>query len=98
MASFVTIFPILYIPTLNIKVFDHAGISWEWGVVFVEALLFFLGVELWKWAKRVYIRHYLKDDYAQDPEADLEAGAFSRYTTLAVSSTEEKKVARNMKI
>ncbi|KAG8988400.1 hypothetical protein FRB90_002764 [Tulasnella sp. 427] len=93
-AGFVTIFPILYIPTLNTKVFNHSGISWEWGVVFVEALLFFLGVELWKWCKRIYIRHYIKDDYAHDPEADLEAGAFSRYTTMAMDTMEEKKARR----
>lgn len=93
--GFVTIFPILYIPVLNEKVFAHTGISWEWGIVFVEALLFFLGVEAWKWAKRVWVRHYLKDDVAHDPENDLEAGgAFSRYTTMmtidTVASTNEK--------
>ncbi|KIO24876.1 hypothetical protein M407DRAFT_211793 [Tulasnella calospora MUT 4182] len=93
--GFVTIFPILYIPVLNEKVFAHTGISWEWGIVFVEALLFFLGVEAWKWAKRVWARHYLKDDVARDPENDLEAGgAFSRYTTVmttdTVASTNEK--------
>jgi hypothetical protein len=27
-AGFVTIFPVLYIPTLNTVVFKHAGISW----------------------------------------------------------------------
>jgi Na+-exporting ATPase len=55
-AGFVTTFPILYIPVLNHVVFKHTGISWEWGIVFVEAVLFFLGVELWKFAKRVYFR------------------------------------------
>jgi Na+-exporting ATPase len=55
-AGFVTTFPILYIPVLNHVVFKHTGISWEWGIVFVEAVLFFLGVELWKFSKRVYFR------------------------------------------
>ncbi|KAF7130965.1 hypothetical protein CNMCM5793_003900 [Aspergillus hiratsukae] len=55
-AGFVTTFPILYIPVLNHVVFKHTGISWEWGIVFVEAVLFFLGVEAWKFAKRVYFR------------------------------------------
>jgi len=87
-AGFVTIFPIIYIPVLNDKVFGHTGISWEWGVVFVEALLFFSGVELWKFAKRVYIRHRASDtEVAHDPEEDLEMGVFSRYTTLAVTET-----------
>lgn len=56
MAGFITIFPILYIPVINHDVFRHTGISWEWGIVFVEAFLFFLGCEAWKWAKRVYFR------------------------------------------
>ncbi|KAB8265759.1 hypothetical protein BDV32DRAFT_158112 [Aspergillus pseudonomiae] len=56
MAGFVTTFPILYIPVINKVVFKHTGISWEWGIVFVEAILFFMGVELWKWAKRVFFR------------------------------------------
>ncbi|KAG8975358.1 hypothetical protein FRB90_009551, partial [Tulasnella sp. 427] len=68
--------------------FAHTGISWEWGIVFVEAFLFFLGVEAWKWAKRVWARHYLKDDVARDPEGELEAGgAFSRYTTVMTTDT-----------
>ncbi|PYH48136.1 sodium P-type ATPase [Aspergillus saccharolyticus JOP 1030-1] len=57
MVGFVTTFPILYIPVINDVVFKHSGISWEWGVVFVEAGLFFVGVEAWKWGKRVYFRH-----------------------------------------
>ena len=55
-AGFVTTFPILYIPVINHVVFKHTGISWEWAIVFVEALLFFLGVETWKFAKRVFFR------------------------------------------
>lgn len=60
MAGFATVFPILYIPVINRKVFKHEGISWEWGVVFVESILFFLGIETWKWIKRVYIRTQVK--------------------------------------
>jgi len=55
-AGFVTIFPTLYIPTLNTVVFKHKGISWEWGIVAVESVLFFAGCEAWKFAKRVYFR------------------------------------------
>ncbi|KAK3319865.1 hypothetical protein B0T19DRAFT_478905 [Cercophora scortea] len=54
--GFVTLFPTLYIPVINRVVFKHSGISWEWGIVFVAAGLFFGGVEAWKWAKRVYFR------------------------------------------
>lgn len=55
-AGFATIFPILYIPVINDKVFKHAPISWEWGIVFIETGLFILGIEAWKWAKRVFFR------------------------------------------
>ncbi|KAJ5566906.1 ATPase P-type K/Mg/Cd/Cu/Zn/Na/Ca/Na/H-transporter [Penicillium sp. DV-2018c] len=57
MAGWITMFPILYIPVLNDVVFKHKPITWEWGIVAVEAVLFFMGVEAWKWAKRVYFRH-----------------------------------------
>lgn len=56
MAGWVTMFPILYIPVLNDVVFKHKPITWEWGIVAVEAVLFFMGVEAWKWAKRVFFR------------------------------------------
>ncbi|PGG97223.1 potassium/sodium efflux P-type ATPase, fungal-type [Polytolypa hystricis UAMH7299] len=55
-SGFVTIFPILYIPVINTVVFKHVGITWEWGIVFVEAFLFFAGCEAWKWGKRVFFR------------------------------------------
>merc|ERR1711988_1810209 len=55
-AGIVTMFPILYIPRLNDFIFKHAPIEWEWGVVFVESVLFFAGIEAWKFAKRIYFR------------------------------------------
>ncbi|KAB8289655.1 hypothetical protein EYC80_010568 [Monilinia laxa] len=60
MAGFATVFPTLYIPFINRKIFKHEGISWEWGIVFIESILFFLGIEAWKWIKRVYIRTQAK--------------------------------------
>ncbi|KAA8648902.1 cation-translocating P-type ATPase [Aspergillus tanneri] len=56
MFGWITIFPILYIPVINHVVFKHTSITWEWGIVFVEAILFFAGVEAWKLAKRVFFR------------------------------------------
>lgn len=60
-AGFILIFPVLYIPVINHDVFKHSGISWEWGIVGVETVLFFAGVEAWKWAKRVFFRRARKD-------------------------------------
>lgn len=85
-AGFVTIFPIIYIPTLNTVVFKHAGITWEWGIVFIEAFLFFLGIEAWKWAKRVYFRRQARKDTSG--MADLEARVFGRYFSTSGSSAD----------
>ncbi|KAF2003192.1 potassium/sodium eff [Amniculicola lignicola CBS 123094] len=70
-AGFVTVFPTLYIPVINHKVFKHEGITWEWCLVVVEAILFFAGCEAWKWAKRVYFRRRQgKAGGTDDLEAD----------------------------
>ena len=58
--GFVSVFPTVYIPTLNTKVFKHMGISWEWGVVIGMTVVFVLGIELWKFIKR---RFNLLDDH-----------------------------------
>lgn len=54
--GFASIFVILYVPVINHDVFLHTGISWEWAIVIVEAILFFAGIEAWKWGKRVFFR------------------------------------------
>ena len=82
-AGFVTIFPTLYIPVINHVVFKHEGITWEWGVVIVETILFFGGVEAWKWAKRIYFRRRAKKQEMLEggtPGADdLEKSVFGKY-------------------
>ncbi|TDZ48253.1 Sodium transport ATPase 2 [Colletotrichum trifolii] len=78
--GFVTIFPLTYIPVLNTSVFKHAPISWEWGVVFVCAVLFFAGIEAWKWAKRVYFRRRALRQHGRNP--DLESRVFGHYYTI----------------
>lgn len=60
MFGYVSIFVILYTPVINHSVFKHTGITWEWGIVIVEAVLFFGGIETWKWAKRVFYRRRSK--------------------------------------
>lgn len=83
MAGFITVFPIIYIPGLNNVVFKHAPITWEWSIVFIESLLFFMGVEIWKLCKRAYFRRY--GDKATNPEDELGIGAFSRLASAAGS-------------
>ncbi|KAK6584732.1 hypothetical protein PZA11_002956 [Diplocarpon coronariae] len=83
-AGFVTVFPTLYIPGLNDSVFRHTGISWEWGVVVVETVLFFLGVEAWKWCKRVFFRRRAaRFGYGVK---DLSLTVFAKYNTEEVQS------------
>lgn len=87
-AGFVTMFPIIYIPGLNTVVFKHAPISWEWGVVFIEAVLFFLGIEAWKWAKRIYFRHTAKKIGVF--KQDLETRVFGNYLKNGKASGDEE--------
>lgn len=63
---------------INHSVFKHTGISWEWGIVFVEAFLFFLGVEAWKWAKRIFFRRREKK-LGVTPD-DMEKMAFAEFS------------------
>ncbi|KAI1852126.1 hypothetical protein JX265_013097 [Neoarthrinium moseri] len=58
--GFASVFVILYVPVINHDVFKHTGITWEWAIVIVEAVLFFGGIEAWKWGKRVYYRRTAK--------------------------------------
>jgi Na+-exporting ATPase len=87
MFGFVTIFPVLYVPVINDTVFRHKGISWEWGIVFVATFLFFLGVEAWKWGKRVFFRRRdAKAGVGRRGSVDLEQRVFERYLSTAIST------------
>jgi potassium/sodium efflux P-type ATPase len=86
-AGFVTVFPTLYIPIINRVVFKHEGISWEWGVVFIEAILFVGGVEAWKWGKRIYFRRRAIKEVGKGK--DLESKVFEQYMNLRGASSEE---------
>ena len=48
----VSVFPAVYIPGLNTKVFKHKGITWEWALSFGAVVIFVLGTEIWKALKR----------------------------------------------
>lgn len=53
-----SVFPIIYIPVINTEVFQHSEITWEWGLAVACTIIFLAGIEVWKWAKRVYLRHH----------------------------------------
>ncbi|KAI0598410.1 hypothetical protein F4775DRAFT_555419 [Biscogniauxia sp. FL1348] len=95
MLGFVTMFPILYIPVLNTVAFKHVGISWEWGVVFIAAILFFIGAEAWKWAKRVYFRRkWKKSTGVAWKDQDIEQRTFSQYLSGSTEEGETKSETR----
>jgi magnesium-transporting ATPase (P-type) len=75
--GFVTIFPTLYIPVINHVVFKHAAITWEWAIVVIATLLFFAGVEAWKFGKRVFFRRRISKGTAGLPLMEWDTNASS---------------------
>jgi len=96
LGGFVTLFPTLYIPVINTKVFKHVGISWEWGIVFIAAFLFFAGVEAWKWGKRVYFRRQAKKTTGLLwKDMDVEERVFGDYLTGSDVASSQEMLAGN---
>ena len=92
-AGLATVFPLLYVPVLNEVVFKHTGVDWQWACVFVGTFVFVLGVEAYKWAKRVFFRHRRRRDGVDAPVAsDIESRAFRRYMTESSVGGEEKRL------
>jgi Ca2+-transporting ATPase len=88
--GFVSVFPVVYIPVINDKVFLHAPIDYEWGVAFGCSILFLIGAEAWKWGKRIYSRKMVKKAN-NNPEYELERNdPFQRYASFSRSNTMEK--------
>lgn len=84
--GFVSVFPVIYIPVINSKVFLHGPISYEWGLAFGFTLLFLAGCEAWKWFKRVYFRKI----NVKNPEYELErSDPFQIYSSFS-SNTMDK--------
>lgn len=89
--GFITLFPLIYIPVLNTVVFKHAPISWEWGIVFIAAIIFFAGVETWKWCKRIYFRRQARKVTSKiDKNMDIEDRVFGRYYSNDGSLVQEQ--------
>ncbi|KAK0455617.1 uncharacterized protein EV420DRAFT_1552259 [Desarmillaria tabescens] len=49
----------IYIPGFNSSVFYQRGIGWEWGIVFGMTIIFLIGCELWKLARRPLLKRWL---------------------------------------
>lgn len=84
--GFVTVFPVVYIPVINDKVFLHDPIGWEWGLSVACVLFFFVAAEAWKWGKRVYKRKW--SPKVKNPEYELERNdPFKRYASFSRQNT-----------
>ncbi|KAK6454317.1 Na+ ATPase [Scheffersomyces xylosifermentans] len=70
--GFVSVFPVIYIPVINDKVFLHDPIGYEWGLAFGFTIA-------WKWFKRVYIQYELERN---DPFQKY--ASFSKDNTMVV--------------
>ena len=91
MLGFVTLFPLIYIPVLNTEVFKHYPITWEWGIVFICAGLFFAGAEAWKWGKRVYFRRQNQKRLGLAwKDMDIEDRVFGEYLGSSQASGEKQ--------
>ncbi|KAG9056424.1 hypothetical protein FS842_010758 [Serendipita sp. 407] len=51
-----TTFPILYVPAINDRVFQLSGLTWQWGLVVGQLVLYLIVAELYKLSKRAYAR------------------------------------------
>lgn len=54
--GFIVVFPLIYLPEVNIRVFKHRGIGWEWGVVVGLTVVYVAVIEGWKAIKRARAR------------------------------------------
>ena len=56
LANLLTRFRIIYVPEVNHRVFQVDGLTWHWGLVFGQLILYLALAELYKLAKRECIR------------------------------------------
>ena len=81
-----SVFPAVYIPGLNRKVFKHTGISWEWGLAFGGLIVFVMGVEAWKAIKRHW-RLFEEDGEERDEDEKRSLGLRQGFFTMAKRSS-----------
>jgi Na+-exporting ATPase len=85
-----SVFPAVYIPGLNTKVFKHVGITWEWVLSAGAVFFFVLGIEAWKAIKRAW--NLFDDGEGHDSDRvvrqlSLKQGFFSMAKSRASSFT-----------
>ena len=56
-------FRILYIPAVNDRIFQLSGLTWQWGLVFGQLVVYIVAAELYKLSKRVYYHRRAKRNH-----------------------------------
>ncbi|KAI4288128.1 MAG: hypothetical protein L6R35_002609 [Caloplaca aegaea] len=90
-----SVFPAVYIPGLNTKVFKHMGIGWEWALSVGAIVIFVAGVEAWKACKRRF-GWFAGEEEVEEEKLGLRQGfvsfskSFSRSKSMGSESAGEK--------
>ena len=82
-----SVFPAVYIPGLDTKVFKHKGITWEWALSFGAVVIFVLGTETWKAIKRRF-GLFARDGEMKSDSPGAEKGLVSLSTSSSKLRTE----------
>ena len=89
-AGFCTTFPIIFIPTVNTKVFHHAMVDWEWGLVIGCCVVYVAVVEVWKACKRHFGLWSGKHLMFTLADAEKRVGLHDRSHTSSEGSSTER--------
>lgn len=84
-----SVFPVVYIPTLNTNVFKHKGITWEWALSVGAVPVFICGVEAWKFIKRKFglFNGGVSDRVKKDASISFRQGFFTMAKTMTRTSS-----------
>lgn len=69
---------ILYIPQVNTRIFQLMGLTWQWGLVVGQLVLYLVAAELYKMVKRAYYRRRAAKQ-AANPIEELEKRAGTKF-------------------
>ena len=93
----VIVFPCIYIPGFNDKVFKQKPITWEWALSVGGLIVFVAGMELWKLVKRT-TGWFAADEADPNPRKggllDLKQGFFSFARTLSRTTSMGRAATR----
>jgi magnesium-transporting ATPase (P-type) len=94
------VFPCVYIPGFNDKVFKQKPITWEWALSVGAVAVFVAGMEAWKFTKRT-TGWFAEDERDPNPRGrslgglDLKQGFFSFARTLSRTTSFGKATTRS---